>query len=103
MTRLKTEHLDSEEQRAFRLKARAWMSGKLPPRIADEPYMDWEREDLITADRRIQRVLWEGGLAGITLPGMPPGSPGMDGPKTGTWTIYAVTKDGKPPQVFATV
>jgi alkylation response protein AidB-like acyl-CoA dehydrogenase len=68
MTRLKTEHLDSEEQRAFRLKARAWMSGKLPPRIADEPYMDWEREDLITADRRIQRVLWEGGLAGITLP-----------------------------------
>jgi hypothetical protein len=42
-------------------------------------------------------------IAGITLPGMPPGSPGMDGPKTGTWTIYAVTKDGKPPQVFATV
>jgi hypothetical protein len=42
-------------------------------------------------------------IAGITLPGMPPGSPGMDGPKIGTWTIYAVTKDGKPPQVFATV
>ena len=42
-------------------------------------------------------------IAGITLPGMPSGSPGMDGPKTGTWTIYAVTKDGKPPQIFATV
>ena len=42
-------------------------------------------------------------IAGITLPGMPSGSPGMNGPKTGTWTIYAVTKDGRPPQVFATV
>ena len=42
-------------------------------------------------------------IAGITLPGMPSGSPGMTGPKTETWTIYAVTKDGKPPKVFATV
>ena len=42
-------------------------------------------------------------IAGITLPGMPTGSPGMTGPKTETWTIYAVTKDGKPPRVFATV
>jgi hypothetical protein len=42
-------------------------------------------------------------IAGIALPGMPSGSPGMTGPKTETWTIYAVTKDGKPPKVFATV
>jgi hypothetical protein len=42
-------------------------------------------------------------IAGITLPGMPSGSPGMTGPKTEPWTIYSVTKDGKPPQVFATV
>ena len=42
-------------------------------------------------------------IAGITLPGMPSGSPGMTGPKTENWTIYAVTKDGKPPRVFATV
>jgi hypothetical protein len=42
-------------------------------------------------------------IAGITLPGMPSGSPGMVGPKTGTWTIYAVTKGGKPPQIFATL
>jgi hypothetical protein len=42
-------------------------------------------------------------IAGITLPGMPSGSPGMGGPKTGTWTIYAMTKDDKPPQIFATV
>jgi hypothetical protein len=42
-------------------------------------------------------------IAGITLPGMPSGSPGMTGAKTEAWTIYAVTKGGKAPQVFATV
>ncbi|HWJ76044.1 MAG TPA: DUF411 domain-containing protein [Kaistia sp.] len=41
-------------------------------------------------------------IAGITLPGMPVGSPGMAGEKTETFTIYAVTKDGKAPTVFAT-
>ena len=39
-------------------------------------------------------------IAGITLPGMPPGSPGMFGEKTGPLTIYAVSKDGIPPRVF---
>ncbi len=33
-------------------------------------------------------------IDGIALPGMPSGSPGMPGPKTGTWVIYAV-KDGQ--------
>jgi hypothetical protein len=42
-------------------------------------------------------------IAGIALPGMPSGSPGMAGSKTETWTIYAVTKDGQPPKVFAAV
>jgi hypothetical protein len=52
----------------------------------------------------IRRLLAEKpAIAGITLPGMPSGSPGMTGPKTEAWTIYAVTKDGKPPRVFATV
>ncbi len=41
-------------------------------------------------------------IAGITLPGMPTGSPGMNGPKTEPFTIYAVTKDGAPPKVYAT-
>ena len=41
-------------------------------------------------------------IAGITLPGMPSGSPGMYGTKTETFTIYAVTKDGKEPTVYAT-
>jgi hypothetical protein len=42
-------------------------------------------------------------IAGITLPGMPSGSPGMTGEKTQTFVIYAVTKDGKPPTVYVTV
>ena len=42
-------------------------------------------------------------IAGITLPGMPTGSPGMVGKKTKTFVIYAVTKDGKAPSVYATV
>ena len=41
-------------------------------------------------------------IAGITLPGMPIGSPGMDGVKTQPFTIYAVTKDGAAPTVYAT-
>ena len=40
-------------------------------------------------------------IAGITLPGMPSGSPGMTGTKAGKFTIYAVTKDGKAPVVYA--
>jgi len=41
-------------------------------------------------------------IAGITLPGMPMGSPGMGGEKTAPFTIYAVTKDGAEPTVYAT-
>lgn len=40
-------------------------------------------------------------IAGITLPGMPEGSPGMTGRKTEPFTVYAVTKDGAPPTVYA--
>jgi len=41
-------------------------------------------------------------VAGITLPGMPLGSPGMGGEKEGPFTVYAITKDGAPPNVYAT-
>lgn len=33
-------------------------------------------------------------IKGIALPGMPSGSPGMPGPKTDTWTIFAFAEDG---------
>jgi hypothetical protein len=41
-------------------------------------------------------------IAGISLPGMPMGSPGMVGDKTGPFTIYAIPKDGQRPSVYAT-
>lgn len=68
MTQSNTERLDNDEQRAFRLKARDWLKGRLPPRVPDEPQMDWDNKELVATDRRIQRQLWDGGLAGITIP-----------------------------------
>jgi hypothetical protein len=40
-------------------------------------------------------------VAGITLPGMPEGSPGMTGRKMEPFTVYAVFKDNSPPKVYA--
>ena len=40
-------------------------------------------------------------LKGITLPGMPPGAPGMMGAKPGKLTVFAIPKHGKP-TVFMT-
>ena len=39
-------------------------------------------------------------IVGITLPGMPPGSPGMYGNKTGSLIVYAVSRDGAAPSIF---
>ncbi|CEG10175.1 Protein of unknown function, DUF [Afipia felis] len=53
--------------------------------------------------KTIRKLLTERpAIAGITLPGMPTGSPGMVGQKKGPFTIYAVTKDGTVPTVYAT-
>ncbi len=40
-------------------------------------------------------------IKGIALPGMPMGSPGMNGTKDETWKIYAIDKNGKA-TLFAT-
>ena len=43
----------------------------------------------------IQKLLGERpDIAGIAMPGMPSGSPGMPGSKNGPFVIYAVKKDG---------
>jgi hypothetical protein len=41
-------------------------------------------------------------IAGITLPGMPTGTPGMPGEKPDRLTVYEILK-GSPPKVYATV
>ena len=49
----------------------------------------------------IEKLLTERpSIDGITLPGMPQGSPGMSGTKRETWTIFAI--DDGDPTVFAT-
>ena len=40
-------------------------------------------------------------IAGITLPGMPAGSPGMVGTKTVPFVVYALPKGGGAPTVYA--
>ena len=40
-------------------------------------------------------------VAGVTLPGMPAGSPGMTGAKTGPFVIHALPKDGSTPIIYA--
>ena len=39
-------------------------------------------------------------IAGITLPGMPTGSPGMNGPKTEPFKIYSVSKSGAAAKIY---
>lgn len=50
----------------------------------------------------VKKVLAERpAIAGVALPGMPTGAPGMPGVKSGPLKIYAFTKDGAPPSVYA--
>lgn len=39
-------------------------------------------------------------IRGITLPGMPTGSPGMPGDKDGPFTVYRITGDAENPEVY---
>ena len=59
---------DTAEHNAFREAARAWMKQHLPPRLPTQAILDWEDKALVATDRKIQRALFDGGLAGITLP-----------------------------------
>jgi alkylation response protein AidB-like acyl-CoA dehydrogenase len=63
-----TEVRDTPEQHAFRLRARAYMAEHLPPRLAEDSPWVWDRPDLVEKDRRVQKLLFDGGLAGITVP-----------------------------------
>jgi hypothetical protein len=52
--------------------------------------------------KAIEKLLKERpAIAGITLPGMPMGSPGMGDDPSKTFTVYAVAKDGAKPSVYS--
>lgn len=51
--------------------------------------------------KTIRRLLAEKpSIAGITLPGMPSGSPGMEGEKGEPLVVFAISKDGTSPHIF---
>lgn len=52
---------------AFRAKVRACLAASVPFEVADEPFLQWDDEG-VARDRRIQRALWDGGIAGVTVP-----------------------------------
>ena len=52
----------------------------------------------------IQKLLKEKpAIAGITLPGMPMGAPGMCSAKTEPFVVYALPKDGGAPTIYARI
>ena len=77
---------ESEEERAFRAEARAWLSEHAKPRVpggpSDHSYVPGERTpdaDLehVQACREWQRTLFAGGWAGSQLPAVALAAPGI--------------------------
>jgi hypothetical protein len=63
---------------------------------------DYVFEGLVPIDI-VKKVLAEHpAIAGVSLAGMMTGAPGMPGVKTAPFKIYAFTRDGKAPTVYAT-
>ena len=54
----------------------------------------------VTAVKRL--LIEQPAIKGISLPGIPVGSPGMTGTKKGPFTIFAITSEGEPGSVYAT-
>lgn len=51
----------------FRAAVREWLPEHLPRSAPGEPLLQWDDEG-VSRDRALQRLLWESGLAGITVP-----------------------------------
>jgi alkylation response protein AidB-like acyl-CoA dehydrogenase len=58
-----------ESVEAFRLRARAWLAEHMPRMADDAPPPDRaEDEATWVRDKQLQRILWDGGFAGICFP-----------------------------------
>jgi alkylation response protein AidB-like acyl-CoA dehydrogenase len=51
----------------FRARVRSWLAEHVPPKAPNERMLYWDDEG-VARDRAIQRSLWEGGIAGVTVP-----------------------------------
>jgi alkylation response protein AidB-like acyl-CoA dehydrogenase len=60
---------DSEDVEAFRQRARAWLESNFARRIGDmDPIQQLPRSEGIVRARALQRLLYDGGFAGIAFP-----------------------------------
>ena len=63
-----------EDVESFRARARAWIGDTLPRKGDDERFglhylmSDEEELERVSAQRQLQRVIFDGGFAGITVP-----------------------------------
>jgi alkylation response protein AidB-like acyl-CoA dehydrogenase len=62
------ESIESPELRQYRLQARAWLGGNLPPSGGRENDDDDPTPEQQAEDRRLQALLCEAGYAGFTFP-----------------------------------
>jgi len=51
----------------FRATVRGWLAAHVPLKAPDERFLQWDDAG-VARDRSIQRSLWEGGIAGVTVP-----------------------------------
>jgi alkylation response protein AidB-like acyl-CoA dehydrogenase len=58
---------ESPSLEEFRTKVQAWLRDHVPLKTPGEPFLQWDDEG-VARSRRIQRSLWDGGIAGVTVP-----------------------------------
>src|SRR5579862_9195398 len=51
----------------FRTRVREWLAEHVPRSEPGERFLQWDDEG-VARDRAIQRSLWDGGIAGVTVP-----------------------------------
>ncbi len=59
-------------------------------------------EGHVSADVIKKLLVEHPAIAGVSVPGMPPGTPGMTGRKAGPLPVYEIGTDSAPGKVFAT-
>jgi alkylation response protein AidB-like acyl-CoA dehydrogenase len=62
-----TDHITKIGLDEFRTKVRSWLSDHIPLKQPGERFLQWD-DDGVARSKSIQRSLWEGGIAGITVP-----------------------------------
>jgi alkylation response protein AidB-like acyl-CoA dehydrogenase len=65
---IETASADTEDVEAFRARARAWLAGNMPPLQGRQNFWLMAQDEMGTRARELQRMLYDGGFAGICFP-----------------------------------